>query len=131
MNKKQTKRSIYVYAHWHDMSNPTLMGVLHSELLRGKEIFSFEYDTAWLKSSPAQLLDPQLQLYQGIQYLNDNEKINFGVFLDSSPDRWGRILMRRREAALARLEKRTENNLFETDYLLGVFDEHRMGALRF
>jgi serine/threonine-protein kinase HipA len=39
--------------------------------------------------------------------------------------------MRRREAALARLEKRTENNLFETDYLLGVFDEHRMGALRF
>lgn len=131
MNKKQTKRNIYVYAYWQEMTNPALMGVLYSELLRGKEIFSFQYTAEWLKSQHAQLLDPQLQLYAGIQYLNDSEKINFGVFLDSSPDRWGRILMRRREAALARLEKRTENNLFETDYLLGVFDEYRMGALRF
>jgi len=51
--------------------------------------------------------------------------------MDSSPDREGRLLMRRREAALARQEQREENLLFETDYLLGVYDEHRMGALRF
>ncbi len=131
MSKKVTKRKIYVFANWPGMEEPVLMGTLHSELLRGKEIFSFEYNDDWLKSENAQLLDPELQLYSGIQYLNDNEKSNFGLFLDSSPDRWGRILMRRREAALARLEKRPENNLFETDYLLGVYDEHRMGALRF
>jgi serine/threonine-protein kinase HipA len=39
--------------------------------------------------------------------------------------------MRRREAAMARQEKRPEQNLFETDYLLGVYDGHRMGGLRF
>ena len=39
--------------------------------------------------------------------------------------------MRRKEAASARQENRREQNLFETDYLLGVYDEHRMGALRF
>ena len=69
-------------------------------------------------------------LYPGIQYLR-NEKSNFGVFLDSSPDRWGRVLMDRRESILARMENRTRRNLNESDYLLGVFDEQRMGALRF
>jgi serine/threonine-protein kinase HipA len=83
-----------------------------------------------LKNGPAQLLDPRLQLYSGLHYLNE-EHDNFGIFLDSSPDRWGRILMRRREAAIARNENRAENKLFETDYLLGVYDGHRMGALRF
>ncbi|MAY84531.1 MAG: toxin HipA [Flavobacteriales bacterium] len=106
------------------------MGVLHSNRLKGKEIFSFEYDDKWLKDGPSQLLDPSLELYSGLHYLTD-EQNNFGLFLDSSPDRWGRILMRRREAALARMEGRTEQKLFETDYLLGVFDGHRMGALRF
>lgn len=131
MSKKKTKRDVYIYAHWQEIEKPVIMGVLHSELLRGKEIFSFEYNDDWLKSVDAQLLDPELQLYAGVHYLNDSEKLNFSLFLDSSPDRWGRLLMRRREAALARLENRTERNLFETDYLLGVYDEHRMGALRF
>lgn len=107
------------------------MGVLTAERLRGKEIFSFEYDKKWLKSSYAQILDPDLQLYQGPQYLYDGNKQSFGMFLDSSPDRWGRVLMRRREAALARKEARSEQSLFETDYLLGVYDPNRMGGLRF
>jgi serine/threonine-protein kinase HipA len=131
MSKKNNKRYVYVYADWHGLNGPLLMGVLHADLLRGKEIFSFEYEKTWLQSGHAQLLDPDLQLYAGIQYLNDQEKQNFGMFLDSSPDRWGRILMRRREAALSRQEQRTPTNLFETDYLLGVFDGHRMGGLRF
>jgi len=125
------KRKIYVFAHWKGIETPILIGNLNSERLKGKEIFSFEYTDKWLKSEYAFLLDPDLQLYPGLHYLNDNEKPNFGVFLDSSPDRWGRILMRRRESALARIEKRQEEKLFETDYLLGVFDRHRMGALRF
>lgn len=108
-----------------------LMGVLKSETLRGKEIFSFEYDSNWLTSGYVQTLDPDLQLYSGPQYLNDNKKSNFGIFLDSSPDRWGRVLMQRKEAAEARLQKRNTNKLFETDYLLGVYDNLRMGGLRF
>ncbi len=126
-----SKRKIYVYADWQEIDTPFLIGYLYSERLRGKEIFSFEYTEEWLKSGNAFLLDPELQLYSGLHYLSDERKANFGIFLDSSPDRWGRLLMRRREAALARIEKRTEQTLFETDYLLGVYDGHRMGALRF
>ena len=130
MAKKNIKRNIRVYAHWIGMKKPRFMGVLRSDRLKGKEIFSFEYDGDWLQNGPAQLLDPSLQLYSGLHYLNETQD-NFGVFLDSSPDRWGRILMRRREAAIARTTEREEKKLFETDYLLGVFDGHRMGALRF
>lgn len=124
------KRSIHVFAHWKGMHEPSYLGILTSDRLKGKEIFSFEYDEAWLQNGPSQLLDPNLELFSGIHYLREDHQ-NFGLFLDSSPDRWGRVLMRRREAALARKEKRTEQRLFETDYLLGVFDGHRMGALRF
>ena len=131
MSRRENKSTVYVFAHWVGMEKATLMGILHSELLRGKEIFSFEYDEEWLQSEHAQLLDPDLQLYPGLFYQHDERKHNFGLFLDSSPDRWGRILMRRREAAMARKEKRPEQNLFETDYLLGLYDGHRMGALRF
>jgi len=130
MAKKGAHR-IYVYADWVGLGQPTLMGLLHSTLVRGKEIFSFEYDEAWLKSGRSQTLDPDLGLFSGIQYLNDDKPNFFGIFLDSSPDRWGRTLMDRREAAIARNEGRQPKNLFETDYLLGVYDGHRMGAIRF
>lgn len=83
------------------MKEPLLMGRLQSEKVRGHEVFSFSYEKSWLQSPFAQILDPSLQLYEGPQFKNN--KIS-EIFLDSSPDRWGRILMRRREAALARLE---------------------------
>jgi serine/threonine-protein kinase HipA len=130
MAKTENKRSIEVYSHWQGMVEPILLGILYSERLKGKELFSFEYEKEWLKNGSSQLLDPNLQLYTGLHYLNDDHA-NFGLFLDSSPDRWGRILMRRREAVLARNENRAEQMLFETDYLLGVFDGHRMGGIRF
>jgi len=130
METRSNNRDIYVYAHWTGMKEPVLMGVLKAEFTRGKEIFSFNYSENWLNSRNSQILDPELQLYSGSQYAKD-EKQNFGVFLDSSPDRWGRILMKRREAARARSEKRPEKTLRESDYLFGVFDGHRMGAIRF
>jgi len=130
MEKKNQRKEILVFADWLDIKEPMLMGTLYSEIIRNKEIFSFQYTDDWLHSKYAQIIDPDLQLYKGTQYLDD-KKSNFGIFLDSSPDRWGRLLMRRREAVLARVEKRPEKILFESDYLLGVFDEYRMGGLRF
>ncbi len=106
------------------------MGVLRVEKARGEEVFSFSYDKSWLASGHVHLLDPDLQLFAGPQYL-PLEKANFGLFLDSSPDRWGRTLMDRREAILARKEGREPRTLMESDYLVGVHDETRMGALRF
>lgn len=126
---KPLQRNIEVYAHWVGFTTPILIGVLHATPARSKEIFSFEYSKEWLKNQ-THALDPSLQLFQGTHYA-PNKQENFGVFLDSSPDRWGRFLMKRREAQLAREEKREERKLFESDYLLGVYDEHRMGALRF
>ena len=130
MAKNVQQRSIQVYAGWVGLEQPTLMGTLQATQVRGKEVFSFEYAEAWLQSGNVQNLDPDLQLYSGPQYLGEG-KSNFGIFLDSSPDRWGRVLMDRREALLARRQERKARTLFETDYLLGVFDDHRMGALRF
>jgi serine/threonine-protein kinase HipA len=130
METRSNNKDIYVYAHWTGMKETVFMGVLKAESTRGKEIFSFTYSDDWLKSRYSQILDPELQLYSGSQYAKD-EKQNFGVFLDSSPDRWGRILMKRREAAMARSERRPEKTLRESDYLLGVFDGHRMGGIRF
>lgn len=128
--KRQTQKAIQVCAHWKGMDEPVVMGTLFTALSRGKEIFSFEYDKAWLKSSYAQVLDPDLGLFSGPQYAR-NSHGNFGLFLDSSPDRWGRVLMQRREALQAQSESRNVRPLFESDYLLGVYDAHRMGALRF
>ncbi|MEK7692307.1 MAG: HipA domain-containing protein, partial [Bdellovibrionota bacterium] len=106
------------------------MGILHAKPGRGEEIFSFEYDPAWLQGKHARRLDPDLGLYNGQQYPPDTRN-NFGIFLDSSPDRWGRVLMNRREAQEAREQKRPLKTLYNSDYLLGVYDGHRMGALRF
>ena len=126
----QKKKQILVYAHWLGLKNPQLMGTLTATQAKGKESFAFEYAAGWLQSGFSQMLDPDLQLYPGSFYPRD-EKENFGIFLDSCPDRWGRVLMQRREAALAKAQGRTANKLLESDFLLGVFDNHRMGALRF
>ena len=121
---------ILVYADWIELEDPAFMGTLSVAHTRGREIFSFAYDKTWLDKGLAQNLDPDLQLFAGTQYLATGKK-NIGIFLDSSPDRWGRVLMVRREAISARMESRKAKTLFEEDYLLGVFDAHRMGALRF
>ncbi|HEY9594600.1 MAG TPA: HipA domain-containing protein [Spirochaetia bacterium] len=123
-------RGIEVYAGWIGLETATRLGTLFVQETRGKEVFSFEYDEAWLRRDDNRVLDPDLRLYKGPQYAGVG-KPNFGLFLDSSPDRWGRVLMQRREAILARKDGRTPRRLGEVDYLLGVYDKNRMGALRF
>jgi serine/threonine-protein kinase HipA len=125
-----TKKEILVYAHWEGMPAPLVMGLLSASPAKGKESFSFEYTNNWLQSGFSQMIDPDLQLYSGAFYPR-GDKPNFGIFLDSCPDRWGRVLMQRREAAIARQEERQPKKLLESDFLLGVYDAHRMGALRF
>lgn len=123
-------KEIAVFADWVGLPHASQMGVLRSEISRGEEVFSFEYSAAWLRGGYAQEIDPDLKLYSGPQYIYD-DKPNFGLFLDSSPDRWGRMLMERREALQARKTGKQKKRLTESDFLLGVNDEARMGALRF
>ena len=124
------RRTVEVHADWRELAGATRMGFLHASPVRGKEVFSFEFDEAWLELSQARSLDPALRLDPGPQYVAAGRE-NFGLFLDSSPDRWGRVLMQRREAQLAREQARKERRLLELDYLLGVYDGHRLGGLRF
>lgn len=122
--------TIFVYENWSGIE-PTLLGKLRCGFIRGQETFSFEYDVNWLSNHDSSFsLDPDLQLYRGRQFV-PLEKRLFGLFSDSCPDRWGRMLMQRREAINARKEDRKPRKLTECDYLLGVYDEARMGALRF
>lgn len=125
-------REIHVFADWQSLAGPQRIGLLRADQTQGREIFSFEYDRDWLANQDASLvLDPELGFYSGPQYLGSKDKPNFGLFLDSSPDRWGRLIMKRREAMIARLHKRAPQAMMESSFLLGVHDQQRMGALRF
>ena len=123
------KTDIYVYADWIGMEEPKLIGVLSAQQAKGKKAFSFEYDALWFKTGQKFLLDPDISLFSGSQY--PNQKENFGIFLDSMPDTWGRTLMKRKAAQLAKENNVKTPTLYDIDFLLGVYDESRMGALRF
>ena len=121
---------VAVFADLDRLPEPRRMGSLRRQVGRGGEVFSFEYDRDWLKTSDAFSFDPDLALVQGSQYPAAS-RANFGIFLDSAPDRWGRVLMQRRESLRARREGRAARSLLDWDFLLGVHDETRLGALRF
>lgn len=123
MNRDQP---VFVFADWHGMAQPTLMGQLHRAIIRGEEVLSFEYDAEWLAQAEPFLLDPRLQFVEGRQHADSKQP--FGIFLDSAPDRWGRLLIRRRAALDS---NGPPSPLFDSDYLLAVSDTCRMGALRF
>ncbi|MFY8035490.1 MAG: type II toxin-antitoxin system HipA family toxin [Flexibacteraceae bacterium] len=122
-------KDIFVFADFYNQGKPEYVGTLNVQILRGKEVFSFQYAKDWL-SNGKPFLDPDLQYFEGSQYPM-SDKLNFGLFMDSSPDRWGRTVMKRKEAIMAKLEQRKPNVLLESDFLLGVFDGYRQGALRF
>jgi serine/threonine-protein kinase HipA len=122
--------TVQVYVDLEHSGLPAIMGELHCRQSRTGEIFSFNYDETWLARPEVFAFDPDLALSAGHQYPAP-DKANFGIFLDSSPDRWGRVLMQKRENLRARQEKRKARTLTEWDFLLGVHDETRLGALRF
>lgn len=123
--------SVQVCVDLERYREPMAMGSLHRQGTRaGEEILSFEYERSWLDHSEAFAFDPDLTLAAGAQYPAQGRS-TFGIFLDSSPDRWGRVLMQRRENARARHAGRRPRTLTEWDFLLGVQDETRLGAMRF
>ena len=123
------KKVIHVYDDF-SFQGPMLMGTLYVSAIKGGESYSFEYTDQWLKKTNLMLtLDPELMPYSGRQY--PTGKNIFGLFADASPDRWGRVLMNKRERILAEKEGRKPSKLYDSDYLLGVYDETRMGGIRF
>ena len=125
--------TIAVYADWDGLPVPLRLGLLHAQRGAGREIFEFAFDTAALAHPAVQSVqfDPRLGLYEGRQHPPQGHE-TFGVFADASPDRWGRLLMRRRLEREQRAGQVSQTvRLRESDYLLGVHDAFRVGALRF
>ena len=93
------EKKIFVFADFQPY-HEEIIGTIYVSQTRGKECYSFEYDQKWLEKGNM-ILDPDLQMYKGRQYIHDDKKI-FGVFADSCPDRWGQRLMKRREELRAK-----------------------------
>ena len=121
-------KEVLIYADW--FQEPIFLGTLYCVFGNGKSVYSFEYSKEWLSRFSHIMLDPDLYNTSGRQYVPNN-KTFFGFLSDCLPDRWGRKLLIRKEAILAEKENRIERQLNDYDFLTGINDETRMGALRF
>ena len=106
------------------------VGRLWARRARNRESATFEYDADWLASPARFALEPAMMLGGGPQHTAQGRAL-FGAFGDSAPDRWGRNLIQRDERRRAQSEGRAPRSLGEVDFLLGVGDIARQGALRF
>jgi serine/threonine-protein kinase HipA len=123
-----TDESVEVWVSLH--GDTVLVGRLHARSSPGREGASFVYDEGWLGHPEQFALEPGLTLGAAPHHTQAGRTL-FGALGDSAPDRWGRNLINRAERRRARAEKRAPRTLREIDYLLGVTDEVRPGALRF
>jgi serine/threonine-protein kinase HipA len=123
----ETREEVVVYLDAEDFGPVGEIGTLRRARRAATSVVSFTFAANWLRLRHRLALDPSLGLYEGEQYSSDSL---FGIFTDTAPDRWGRTLLQRREAAAARREQRRPRTLDDWDFLLGVSDELRMGALR-
>jgi serine/threonine-protein kinase HipA len=121
------REEIAVHLDAPELGGERRVGVLRREHGAGKTVASFSHDRDWLDDSAFFQLAPDIGSWEGEQHFSAMP----GIFSDSAPDRWGRTLMDRREAMAARREDRRSRQLDDFDYLLGVSDGARMGALRF
>jgi serine/threonine-protein kinase HipA len=121
--------SVTVEADVAELGGTLEVGVLRNNRSPGKAIIGFAYAESWLARPDAFPIDPRHQLYGGDQWPPDGEI--HSIFSDAATGRWGRTLLQRQEAIVARWESRPRRVLGEWEYLLGVSDGSRMGALRF
>ena len=123
-------RTLLVFADFDWLETPLLVGELGYESLRGSDCYSFKFDDEWLRKYGGLFLSADINNYPGLQYTQPDRDI-FGCFSDALPDRWGRLLLNRREQILATEEKRSIRKLSSFDYLMGIDDFSRMGGFRF
>ena len=106
------------------------VGIMRRHAARGGERVTFAYAEDWISSEQGHAIDPTLPVGPGTFRPAAGHAV-FSAIADSAPDSWGRALMRRRERREAEREGRSVRTLQESDFLLGVSDEARLGALRF
>lgn len=111
---------------------PVLAGTLRASFQGGRSLAgaSFEYDSRYLARTDRFEISPDLPLVAGRTYTAENQVL-FGAFADASPDEWGQKLIQANHAARLRTDPSLPRRVGDFDYLLGVSDFSRMGALRF
>jgi len=115
---------------WLDWRGLRQIGILRRTPGRGRERVSFQYADDWIADPDAFPISPEYPLTAGVFVPPAGHDI-LPPLGDSAPDHWGRTVMLRCEGRAARAEGRRPTAFQETDYLLGVNDETRLGALRF
>ena len=123
-------KKITVYADFDFLTAPQEIGTLGYERVRGKDHFVFEYSREWLRGHGGIVLSGDLMNVPSLQHPRGNDDI-FGFVKDSFPDRWGRLLLDRRERLAAQSEGRQKRMLTNYDYLVGIEDFTRMGGIRY
>ena len=123
-------KKITIYADFDFLEAPQEIGILGYEHVRGKDHFVFEYSRQWLKQHGGILLSGDLMNVPSLQHPRGNDNV-FGFVKDSFPDRWGRLLLDRRERLTAQSEGRPARMLTNYDYLTGIEDFTRMGGIRY
>jgi serine/threonine-protein kinase HipA len=106
---------------------PRHVGEIFFTARAGRLSSTFRYSSDYLASSTAFAIDPALRLHAGAQSVSGLP----GALRDCSPDRWGRNLIIKQARAATRVGNRAHPTLTEVDFLLGVSDLTREGALRF
>ena len=123
-------KKITVYADFDFLASPQEIGTLGYEHVRGKDHFVFEYSREWLKQHGGIMLSGDLMNVPSLQHPRGADSV-FGFVKDSFPDRWGRLLLDRRERLMAQAEGRPVRALTNYDYLTGIEDYTRMGGIRY
>ena len=120
--------NLYVYADFDWFDTPELVGHLTYERLRGSGTYGFNFDKEWLKNHGDIILSADIANFIGFQYTKEDHVLGF--ISDTLPDRWGTRLLIRKEQAEAKEQGREVRPLYSFDFLKGVDDFTRMGALR-
>lgn len=123
-------KRITVYADFDFLASPQEIGMLGYEHVRGNDHFVFEYSREWLKQHGGIVLSGDLMNAPALQHPHGTDNV-FGFVKDSFPDRWGRLLLDRRERIMAQAEGRPRRMLTNYDYLIGIEDFTRMGGIRY
>jgi serine/threonine-protein kinase HipA len=121
---------VAVYLH-ETPGDPVYVGVLGSSYAGGRNLASswFQYDSSYLARADRYALSPDLPLMPSRTWTASNTNL-FGAFADASPDAWGQKLVQAHNTVQLKQGIDVPRGLGDFDFLVGVPDDTRMGALR-
>ena len=114
-------QSIHVYLDSPSASASLNVGALQIEHVKGHEIFTFQFSEEALSHPHINLLFPNVAVSSGYFHLSNTENAAlFKMLTDSMPERWGKVLLKKKqlnEAKKSEAGKRMPD-LNDSDYLL-------------